>query len=135
MIEQTLSQTNDEKIKAFLETLSEEFVALKNRDLDNITRLSESKAQLLAQLSDIDSLAQTQAETETEYKNWRQEFATQLKRCRMQNEINGKLIELSLVSNRKLAAVLAKARDKDSLTYNGHGLTQPSSSLPLGIKA
>lgn len=135
MIEQTLSQTNDEKIKAFLETLSEEFVALKNRDLDNITRLSESKAQLLAQLSDIDSLAQTQAETETEYKNWRQEFATQLKHCRMQNEINGKLIELSLVSNRKLAVVLAKARDKDSLTYNGHGLTQPSSSLPLGIKA
>lgn len=135
MIEQTLSQINDEKLTKFLDTLSEEFAALKNRDLDNITRLSDSKAQLLTELNEIDSLAKSQAESNSEYTNWRQEFAAKFKRCRMQNDINGKLIELNLVANRKLAAVLAKARDKDSLTYNGHGLTQPSSSLPLGIKA
>lgn len=135
MIEQILSKSNEEKLTAFWDLLTEEFAALKHRDLETITRLSESKTQLLSALNLIDQQARSQAENEAEYQQWRSQFIAMLKRCRMQNDINGKLIELNLVSNRRLAAVLAKARDKDSLTYNGHGFTQPSASLPLGIKA
>ena len=60
---------------------------------------------------------------------------TNLQSCQERNEVNGKLIELNLLSNRKLAADLCLLRDKNKLTYDHRGNTQPGKNGSLNIKA
>ena len=54
--------------------------------------------------------------------------------ARAQNDINGRLLELSIVSNRRLATFLSQLRDRNSLTYDAKGNTR-SGTRSYGIKA
>ena len=54
--------------------------------------------------------------------------------CQEQNDLNGRLLELSIVSNRRLASFLSKLRDRNSLTYDAKGNTR-SGTRSFGIKA
>ena len=62
-------------------------------------------------------------------------YYANLQSCQERNEVNGKLIELNLLSNRKLAAELCQLRDKNKLTYDNRGNTQPGKNGSLNIKA
>ena len=99
-----------------------------------LAELANSKTVLLAQLTALDNQVRQSASTD-EYLKWRENLNDLLRSCREKNEVNGKLIEMNLIASRKLSTILAQARDRDSMTYNDHGLTQPRSSMPLGIKA
>lgn len=134
MIENGLLQQQQKLLTALKHVLEQEFAALKQRQVMDLTDLANHKMSLLAQLTELDSQVQ-QTTTTDEYKIWRNNFHDVLRSCREKNEVNGKLIEMNLVASRKLGSILAKARDNDAMTYNDHGLTQPRSSLPLGIKA
>jgi flagella synthesis protein FlgN len=134
MIDQTLLQQQQKRLTALQEVLEKEFAALKQRQVMELAELANSKTTLLAQLTALDNQARQYA-SDDEYQSWRENLHDLLRSCREKNEVNGKLIEMNLIASRKLSSILAQARDRDSMTYNDHGLTQPRSSMPLGIKA
>lgn len=134
MIDRDLLQQQQNLLLALQDVLDQEFAALKHRKVMELTPLASRKTEILSQLTQLDAQIKQNA-TPDEYKNWRNDLHTILQACREKNEVNGKLIEMNLIASRKLSSILAKARDNDSITYNDHGLTQPRSSLPLGIKA
>ena len=63
-----------------------------------------------------------------------QALQAKLEACQEQNNLNGRLLELSIISNRRLASFLSKLRDSNSLTYDAKGNTR-SGTRSLGIKA
>jgi hypothetical protein len=63
-----------------------------------------------------------------------QALQAKLEACQEQNNLNGRLLELSIVSNRRLASFLSKLRDSSSLTYDAKGNTR-SGTRSFGIKA
>lgn len=134
MIDQALLQQQQKRLLALQEVLEQEFSALKQRQVIELAELANKKTVLLAQLTALDDQAR-QSISSDEYKIWRKSLNELLRSCREKNEINGKLIEMNLITSRKLSGILAQARDRDAMTYNDHGLTQPRSSMPLGIKA
>ena len=134
MIDTGLLQQQQNLLLALQDVLEREFVALKHRNVIELAPLANSKTKLLSQLTQLDEQVQ-QSVTPAEYQLWRKDLRSHLLACRDKNEVNGKLIEMNLIASRKLGSILAKARDNDAVTYNDHGLTQPRSSLPLGIKA
>lgn len=134
MIDQALLQQQQKRLLALQEVLEQEFSALKQRQVIELAELANKKTVLLAQLTALDDQAR-QSISSDEYKIWRESLNELLRSCREKNEINGKLIEMNLITSRKLSGILAQARDRDAMTYNDHGLTQPRSSMPLGIKA
>ncbi|WP_320152312.1 flagellar protein FlgN [uncultured Tolumonas sp.] len=134
MIDQTLLQQQQKRLTALQEVLEKEFAALKQRQVTELAELANSKTTLLSQLTALDNQARQNA-SDDEYQSWREHLHDLLRSCREKNEVNGKLIEMNLIASRKLSTILAQARDRDSMTYNDHGLTQPRSSMPLGIKA
>ncbi|MFM7967731.1 flagellar export chaperone FlgN [Aeromonas sp. A-5] len=62
------------------------------------------------------------------------QLRAKLDACQAQNDINGRLLELSIVSNRRLATFLSQLRDRNSLTYDAKGNTR-SGTRSYGIKA
>ncbi len=134
MIDNGLLQQQQNLLQALQEVLDREFAALKHRNVMELSPLAANKTVLLEQLTQLDEQVRQNA-TPDEYQNWRDNLHSILRACRDKNEVNGKLIEMNLIASRKLGSILAKARDNDAVTYNDHGLTQPRSSLPLGIKA
>ncbi len=134
MINPALLQQQQKRLTALQEVLEKEFAALKQRQVIELAELANSKTTLLAQLTALDNQARENA-TDDEYQSWRENLHELLRSCREKNEVNGKLIEMNLIASRKLSTILAQARDRDAMTYNDHGLTQPRSSMPLGIKA
>ena len=135
MIDPALLQQQQKRLTALREVLEKEFAALKQRQVIELAELANSKTTLLAQLTALDNQARQNASDDDEYQSWREHLHDLLRSCREKNEVNGKLIEMNLIASRKLSTILAQARDRDSMTYNDHGLTQPRSSMPLGIKA
>lgn len=127
----TRHETLLKELKAILDA---EFTALKNRAIDDIEKNAQKKIQLLNEFSKLNAKTKSLLSSE-DFQSMMSQFANDLKYCKQQNSVNGKLIEFNLIASRKLSAILAKARDKDSVTYNGHGVTQPRASMPLGIKA
>lgn len=123
-----------ELLNQFRQLLDQEFQALKSRQLLALNEYAQAKTDLLDQLTSL-GMHIAPATDSAQYPDWRASVHPLLQECQRQNDINGKLIELNLVTSRKLSHLLAQARDRDSVTYNDHGLTRPSSSMPLGIKA
>lgn len=123
-----------ELLEQFRQLLEQEFQALKSRQLLALSEYAQAKTEILNQLTALGLHIAPSADA-AHYPLWRTRVHPLLQECQRLNDINGKLIELNLVTSRKLGHLLAQARDRDSVTYNDHGLTQPRSSMPLGIKA
>jgi flagellar biosynthesis protein FlgN len=134
MIDQTLLEQQQKRLLALQNVLELEFAALKQRQIMELTNLASSKTALLTQLAALDNQVRESISPDG-YLCWRENLNDLLRSCREKNDINGKLIEMNMIASRKLSSILAQARDRDSMTYNDHGLTQPRSSMPLGIKA
>jgi flagellar biosynthesis protein FlgN len=134
MIDQTLLEQQQKRLLALQNVLELEFAALKQRKVMELTNLASSKTALLTQLTALDNQVRESISPDG-YLCWRENLNDLLRSCREKNDINGKLIEMNMIASRKLSSILAQARDRDSMTYNDHGLTQPRSSMPLGIKA
>jgi flagella synthesis protein FlgN len=62
------------------------------------------------------------------------QLRAKLDACQAQNDINDRLLELSILTNRRLATFLSQLRDRNSLTYDAKGNTR-SGTRSYGIKA
>lgn len=133
-----LLQQQEDTLNQMLALLDEEFDLLKQRKALALPELTEKKQQLLATLAQNDQTIATTLsdhQLQPELEPFRQRLLTTLQACQERNEVNGKLIELNLLSNRKLATELCQLRDKNKLTYDNRGNTQPGKNGSLNIKA
>ncbi|PZQ98496.1 MAG: flagellar protein FlgN [Aeromonas media] len=133
----SLLRAQDDNLSQMQGLLAEEFDLLKAHRALALPALADRKQQLLVA---IETLDKTLAEL-PDLKQQLSAFTTQLQAlqakleaCQEQNNLNGRLLELSIVSNRRLASFLSKLRDSSSLTYDAKGNTR-SGTRSFGIKA
>lgn len=104
-----------------------------NETLFNKQKLLQSIATLDKQLSSETSLEQIkQSEMLTTLKN---NLEKHLQDCQKLNNINGKLVALSMKSNKHLMQLITQATGKNSVTYDQKGLLNGGSLLGKNIQA
>ena len=116
------------------DALIKELVALKERNTDLITELSEEKTAMLDKLGMLDNQRQLYLENEkhhyeihdektsfsNEVKLLNIEIQDYLKKCKQQNKINGGVIEISQLFNEKILDIFYGNTDKQT-TYSAEG--------------
>lgn len=133
----SLLRAQDEHLSRMQAVLAEEFDLLKQHQALALPALAERKQQLLAAIEALDKELAEQPDLRQRlaaFPSELQALQTKLDACQEQNDLNGRLLELSIVSNRRLASFLTKLRDRNSLTYDAKGNTR-SGTRSQGIKA
>ena len=118
--------------------LEEEFVLLKQRQALSLPDIASKKQLLLEQLQRNDaSISQhpDQPQLNGPLSAQKEHLVENLRQCQERNEVNGKLLELSLASNRRLAGVLTQIRDRNSMTYDSKGTAHAAGNMNLNLKA
>lgn len=133
----SLLRAQDEQLSRMQAVLAEEFDLLKQHQALALPALAERKQQLLAAIEALDKELAEQPDLRQRlaaFPSELQALQNKLDACQEQNDLNGRLLELSIVSNRRLASFLTKLRDRNSLTYDAKGNTR-SGTRSQGIKA
>ncbi len=133
-----LLQSQDSQLDALYVLLEQEMALLQQRNALALPDLAQQKQALLQQIQYQDQQISQHPEHErlaADLATLRQGLIDKLQRCQERNEVNGKLIEMSLTSNRRLATVLTQIRDRNSTTYDNKGTPRASGGLNLNIKA
>lgn len=133
----SLLHTQGEHLSQMQSILEEEFSLLEKHQALALPELTERKQLLLAEIESLDKqLAQLPelAQQLAAYPDEMTRIREKLDACQEQNDLNGRLLELSIVSNRRLASFLSQLRDRNSLTYDAKGNTR-SGTRSFGIKA
>ena len=118
--------------------LEEEFTLLKQRQALSLPDIASKKQLLLEQLQRNDaSISQhpDQPQLNGPLSAQKEHLVEKLRQCQERNEVNGKLLELSLASNRRLAGVLTQIRDRNSMTYDSKGTAHAAGNMNLNLKA
>ncbi|MCS3455444.1 flagella synthesis protein FlgN [Aeromonas sp. BIGb0405] len=132
-----LLQQQHDQLTQMQGLLSEEFELLKQRRALELPTLAERKQQLLGAIEALDTSLAQQPDLQDRLAHQPDimaRIADALVACQQQNDTNGRLLELSIVSNRRLAGFLNQLRDRNSLTYDAKGNTRSGTRSP-GIKA
>ncbi|MDA7746099.1 flagellar protein FlgN [Psychromonas sp.] len=136
-----------EQLSLLLETtqtlhtlLEEEKTCLKEKSFDNLNTLLFNKQKLLQAINNANQLISTEQnlaliQEDQQLLTLKQEIETRLRECKKNNEINGKLIEMSMKSNKHLMQVLTQAKGQNSVTYDQKGALNGSSLLGDNIEA
>lgn len=133
----SLLHTQDEYLSRMQGLLEEEFNLLKQHQALALPELAERKQKLLADIEVLDQTLARLPELQQQLSAFPELMNTlreKLDACQEQNDLNGRLLELSIVSNRRLASFLSQLRDRNSLTYDAKGNTR-SGTRSFGIKA
>ena len=133
----SLLHTQDDYLSQMQGILEEEFSLLEQHQALALPALTERKQQLLAAIETLDKTLAEMPELALQLAAYPDEIAqlrAKLDACQAQNDINGRLLELCIVSNRRLATFLSQLRDRNSLTYDAKGNTR-SGTRSYGIKA
>lgn len=133
----SLLHTQDDYLTQMQGILEEEFRLLEQHQALALPALTERKQQLLAAIETLDKTLAEMPELALQlaaYPDEMVQLREKLDACQTQNDINGRLLELSIVSNRRLATFLSQLRDRNSLTYDAKGNTR-SGTRSYGIKA
>ncbi|WP_421301885.1 flagella synthesis protein FlgN [Aeromonas veronii] len=133
----SLLHIQDDYLSQMQGILEEEFSLLEQHQALALPALTERKQQLLAAIETLDKTLAEMPELALQLAAYPDEMAqlrAKLDACQAQNDINGQLLELSIVSNRRLATFLSQLRDRNSLTYDAKGNTR-SGTRSYGIKA
>lgn len=121
-----LEEQQDLSLTELLSTLQDEFSALKQRRMQDLTEITQRKQELLKVIQNIDNDIAQQLEQHPQQAvkpDKKQMLKEKLQHCQNQNEINGHLLELSLMTNRRFAHFFTCMRDEGSLTYDAKGNT------------
>lgn len=133
-----LLQHQDSLLDNLLTLLEEEFTLLKQRQALSLPDLASKKQQLLEQLQHNDQTIGQHPDQE-QLRGLLAEQKTQLveklRHCQERNEVNGKLLAMSLASNRRLAGVLNQIRDRNSMTYDNKGSAHAVGKGHFNLKA
>ena len=133
----SLLHTQDDYLTQMQGILEEEFRLLEQHQALALPALTERKQLLLAAIETLDKTLAEMPELALQlaaYPDEMTQLREKLDACQTQNDINGRLLELSIVSNRRLATFLSQLRDRNSLTYDAKGNTR-SGTRSYGIKA
>ncbi|MBP0602027.1 flagella synthesis protein FlgN [Aeromonas sanarellii] len=132
-----LLYAQDDNLSQMQGLLAEEFDLLKAHRALALPALADRKQQLLVAIETLDKTLAGQPDLQQRlgaFPDQLQALQAKLEACQEQNNLNGRLLELSIVSNRRLASFLNKLKDSNSLTYDAKGNTR-SGTRSLGIKA
>ena len=133
----SLLHTQDDYLSQMQGILEEEFSLLEQHQALALPALTERKQQLLAAIETLDKTLAEMPELALQLAAYPDEIAqlrAKLDACQAQHDIHGRLRDLSMVSNRRLATFLSQLRDRNSLTYDAKGNTR-SGTRSYGIKA
>ena len=136
-----IMETNQGRLKSLLQqesstledlyaVLMKELVALKERDTESVTLLSQEKNTLLNELQKLDKerqlcLQSTSSQTGNTgfidgINQLTNEIEACLNKCKKQNSINGGIIEMSKLFNEKMLDIICGNADKET-TYGSTG--------------
>ncbi|WP_270804958.1 flagella synthesis protein FlgN [Aeromonas sp. QDB66] len=133
----SLLRAQDDNLSQMQGLLAEEFDLLKAHRALALPALADRKQQLLVAIEMLDKTLAELPDLQQQlsaFPTQLQVLQAKLEACQEQNNLNGRLLELSIVSNRRLASFLSKLRDSSSLTYDAKGNTR-SGTRSFGIKA
>ncbi|MDN2663979.1 flagella synthesis protein FlgN [Psychromonas sp. 14N.309.X.WAT.B.A12] len=129
-----------ESIKVLHGLLDEERTCLKEKSFDNLNLILSNKQKLLQSIggsnkaiSSKDNLRLIQEDSQL--LALKQDIESRLLACQKDNDINGRLIELSMQSNKHLMQVLTQAKGKNTVTYDQKGVLNSASLLGKNIQA
>jgi len=122
----TLLNQQQAQLNALLLLLQQELDVLSSRDIDVLDELTQQKAQLLNQITDIDAAISQQPELESLVETeW---FSTQvialnalLEACKSQTHVNQHVLEHSQLTLDRLKNELLASKGKSGLTYTNKG--------------
>jgi len=122
----TLLNQQQAQLNALLLLLQQELDVLSSRDIDELDELTQQKAQLLNQITDIDAAISQQPELESLVETeW---FSTQviglnalLEACKSQTHVNQHVLEHSQLTLDRLKNELLASKGKSGLTYTNKG--------------
>ncbi len=106
------------------EVLKEEYELLKNRRALDLPKLTESKSEILLKIQTNDRSLKNHSARERlkgDLAPMKEQILKALAEVQQQNDVNGRLIELNLAANRRLASSLIQIRDTSTMTYDGKG--------------
>lgn len=118
--------------------LKEEFALLKERKALDLTELNNRKSKCLLDLQTNDQSLKLHSQKDrlkNDLSKIKNLLADKLKSCQHQNDINGRLIELNLAANRRLASALIEIRDTSTMTYDDKGNKNAIRGRHLNIDA
>ncbi|GGW63616.1 flagellar export chaperone FlgN [Alishewanella tabrizica] len=122
----TLLNQQQAQLNALLLLLQQELNVLSSRDIDVLDELTQQKAQLLSQITDIDVAISQQPDLENHVKmDW---FTSQvialdslLDACKSQTQVNQHVLEHSQLTLDRLKNELLASKGKSGLTYTNKG--------------
>ncbi|WP_094751641.1 flagellar export chaperone FlgN [Psychromonas sp. CD1] len=121
-------------------TLKQETTCLKEKSFSNLNEILKQKKQKLTLISELDSALSNstslqQIETSEEAKKIKKEILIILEKCQYINNINGKLVEVGMRSNKHLTQLIKQATGKNSITYDQKGMLHGGLLLGKNIQA
>jgi|GEM_PF-1154040 len=129
-----------ETIRALHELLEEEKRCIKEKSFAELNTLLFNKQKLLQDINSSNKLISTEQnlaliQQDMALSALKEDIQTSLQACQKNNEINGRLIEMSMKSNKHLMQLLTQAKGKNSITYDQKGLLNGASLLGKNIEA
>ena len=128
-----------ESIQSLQETLEEETSCLKEKNFSQLNTILFKKKKLLQEIAALDKALSTAASQNNITQNkdllaLKNEIEKQLVNCQKINGINGRLVELSMKSNKHLMQLMKQATGKNSVTYDQKGGLNSARLLGKNIK-
>lgn len=129
-----------ETIQALHNLLEEEKRCIKEKSFADLNTLLFNKQKLLQNINSSNKIISTEhnlalIQEDLALSALKEDIQINLQACQKNNEINGRLIEMSLKSNKHLMQLLTQAKGKNSITYDQKGLLNGASLLGKNIQA
>ncbi|MEG3754527.1 flagellar protein FlgN [Psychromonas arctica] len=139
MLQDQLNELLD-SIKKLHQLLDDERACLKEKSFDNLSLILSNKQKQLQSIAGLNKAISSEdnlylIENNSELLSLKQDIETRLITCQKDNDINGRLIELSMQSNKHLMQVLTQAKGKNTVTYDQKGVLSSASLLGKNIQA
>ena len=120
--------------------LEEEQQCLTQKSFSELNTLLFNKQKLLQNIGNNDKIISTTEnliiiENNKDLSNLKSNIEGRLHECKKTNEINGKLIEMSMKSNKHLVQILTQAKGLNTITYDQKGGLNRGSLLGKDIEA
>jgi len=121
-------------------TLETETTCLKEKNFSQLNDILYKKQKSLQAIAELDKVlstdsAQKQIQSDESLLAIKSKIESQLLGCQKINAVNGKLVELSMKSNKHLMQLFKQATGKNSVTYDQKGGLNSASLLGKDIKA
>lgn len=129
-----------ELMQALQLTLEQETACLKEKNFSELNEILFKKQRALQEIAELDKVlsadsSQNKINSDKNLLAIKSKIESQLLVCQKINAVNGKLVELSMKSNKHLMQLIKQATGQNSVTYDQKGMLNSASLLGKDIKA